>query len=64
MPITMEGRGCPCVVQVEREIRIHSRLQHANIVQLYASFEDNKYVYLVQEYAAGELPPDIHKQCT
>jgi serine/threonine protein kinase len=44
------------VLQVEREIRIHSRLQHANIVQLYASFEDNKYVYLVQEYAAGEPP--------
>ncbi len=40
-------------MQVEREIRIHSQLDHPNIVQLYAAFEDSKHVYLVQEYAAG-----------
>jgi len=39
--------------QVEREIRIHSRLDHANIIQLYAAFEDDANVYMVQEYATG-----------
>ncbi|GMH33195.1 hypothetical protein BSKO_01029 [Bryopsis sp. KO-2023] len=39
--------------QVEREIRIHSRLKHDFIVALYAAFEDAKYVYMVQEYAEG-----------
>ncbi len=41
--------------QVEREIRIHSRLDHANIIQLYAAFEDDANVYMVQEYATGKL---------
>ena len=39
--------------QVAREIRIHSRLDHANIIQLYAAFEDDANVYMVQEYATG-----------
>ena len=39
--------------QVEREIRIHSRLSHENIIQLYAAFEDDSNVYMVQEYATG-----------
>lgn len=39
--------------QVEREIRIHSQLDHPNIIKLYGAFEDGKHVYLVQEYAAG-----------
>jgi len=39
--------------QVEREIRIHSGLDHANIIQLYAAFEDDANVYMVQEYATG-----------
>ena len=36
-----------------REIEIHSHLQHEHIIQLYGAFEDNKHVYLVQEYASG-----------
>lgn len=39
--------------QVEREIRIHSRLSHENIIQLHAAFEDDSNVYMVQEYATG-----------
>lgn len=34
-------------------MRIHSRLRHENIIQLYAAFEDDTHVYLVQEYAEG-----------
>jgi serine/threonine protein kinase len=43
----------PCRYQVEREIRIHIQLDHVNIIKLYAAFEDEKNVYMVQEYAAG-----------
>ncbi|KAK9815326.1 hypothetical protein WJX72_001838 [[Myrmecia] bisecta] len=39
--------------QVEREIRIHAALQHENIIQLFAAFEDDQHVYMAQEYAAG-----------
>ena len=42
--------------QVEREIRIHSRLSHENIIQLYSAFEDDSNVYMVQEYATGASP--------
>jgi serine/threonine protein kinase len=34
--------------QVEREIRIHIQLDHPNIIRLFAAFEDEKYVYMVQ----------------
>jgi len=40
-------------IQVQREIRIHSSLAHPNIINLYGSFEDDKYYFLVQEYAEG-----------
>ena len=40
-------------VQVQREIRIHSQLQHEHIIAFYAAFEDNEHVYLALEYAAG-----------
>ena len=48
----------PClryaVVQVAREIEIHSQLvAHPHVIDLYAAFEDNDKVYLLQEYAAG-----------
>ena len=53
-------------LQVEREIRIHSRLDHPNIIQLFAAFEDDANVYMVQEYATGmcsltdtSLPPSM-----
>lgn len=43
------------VSQVEREIRIHSSLDHKNIIRLYAAFEDDSNVYMVQEYATGNI---------
>ncbi|KAK9861181.1 hypothetical protein WJX84_005607 [Apatococcus fuscideae] len=39
--------------QVEREIRLHAALQHEHIIQLYGAFEDEKHVYLAQEFATG-----------
>ena len=48
--------------QVEREIRLHIKLDHANIIKLYAAFEDDKNVYMVQEYAGGgDLFEDLKK---
>ena len=44
-----------CVLQVEREIRIHSQLRHKYVVRLYAAFEDSENIYLAQEFASGEL---------
>lgn len=41
------------VVQVAREIQIHSTLHHEHIIALYGAFEDSKHVYLVQEFAVG-----------
>jgi serine/threonine protein kinase len=41
------------VHQVRREVEIQSRLSHPNIIKLYGYFQDNNYVYLVQEYASG-----------
>ena len=42
--------------QVQREIRIHVELQHTNIIKLYAAFEDDANVYMVQELASdGDL---------
>jgi serine/threonine protein kinase len=40
-----------CRYQVEREIRIHIQLDHVNIIKLFAAFEDEKHVYMVQEFA-------------
>ncbi|KAG2502104.1 hypothetical protein HYH03_000596 [Edaphochlamys debaryana] len=39
--------------QVQTEIDIHSSLQHPNIVQFLAAFEDYSKVYLLIEYATG-----------
>lgn len=36
--------------QLQREIEIHCRLKHGNIVELYAYFQDSKQLYLVMEY--------------
>ncbi|KAI8471070.1 MAG: kinase-like domain-containing protein [Monoraphidium minutum] len=46
--------------QVKREVRIHSCLDHPNVLKLYAAFEDEVGVYLVTEFASrgdvfGEL---------
>eukprot|EP00195_Chlamydomonas_chlamydogama_P004613 CAMPEP_0202918608 /NCGR_PEP_ID=MMETSP1392-20130828/73875_1 /ASSEMBLY_ACC=CAM_ASM_000868 /TAXON_ID=225041 /ORGANISM="Chlamydomonas chlamydogama, Strain SAG 11-48b" /LENGTH=478 /DNA_ID=CAMNT_0049611715 /DNA_START=294 /DNA_END=1727 /DNA_ORIENTATION=+ len=48
--------------QVEREIRIHINLNHENIIKLFAAFEDEKNVYMVQEFAGGgDLFEDLKK---
>ncbi|KAK9824130.1 hypothetical protein WJX72_008012 [[Myrmecia] bisecta] len=42
--------------QVEREIEIHSRVHHQHIIDLYAVFEDESSIYMVEEFAArGDL---------
>ena len=40
--------------QAIREIKILSKLEHANIIKLHESIDTPKYVYLVMEYARGE----------
>ena len=40
-------------VQVAREIELQASLQHPSIVQIYAAFEDNEGIYVVQEFALG-----------
>ena len=39
--------------QVAREIELQASLQHPSIVQIYAAFEDNEGIYVVQEFALG-----------
>jgi serine/threonine protein kinase len=44
------------VNMLRREVEIHCRLKHKNIVRLYGYFHDNKNVYLILEYLSqGEL---------
>ena len=35
-----------------REVEIHKKLKHENIIRLFTSMEDNIYIYLVLEYAS------------
>lgn len=36
-----------------REVEIHRKLKHQNIIRLYTHFEDAEFLYLVLEYAEG-----------
>ena len=48
-----------------REVEIHKKLKHDNIIRLYTSLEDEKFIYLVLEYAAkGNLFYLIRKKKT
>lgn len=42
--------------QVEREIALHSRLRHRNIVAFHAHFADRDHVYMVLEYCSRQVP--------
>src|SRR5437016_1218425 len=35
-----------------REVEIHKKLKHPNIIRLFTSLEDDKHIYLVLEYAS------------
>lgn len=52
-------------VLIEREISIHSQLDHQHIIQLYAAFKEGLYVVLVLEYAEqGDLLPALQWNLT
>lgn len=49
--------------QVEREVILHSSLNHPHIIDFYAAFEDDERIYLVQEFAAGgDLFDDVKRR--
>ncbi|PNH12764.1 putative spindle assembly checkpoint kinase [Tetrabaena socialis] len=49
--------------QVAREITIHSTLDHKNIIQLWAAFEDQYGIYLVFEYASkGDVFMEVERR--
>jgi calcium-dependent protein kinase len=39
--------------QLIREIKIHSMLDHPNILKCYGVFSDKDYIYMILEYANG-----------
>lgn len=41
------------IQQFKREIRLHSALDHPNIVKFYGFFEDEENIYLILEYISG-----------
>jgi aurora kinase len=51
------------IFQVSREVRIHSLIDHKNIIKLYAAFEDQYGIYLVTEFAGkGDVFADVEKR--
>ena len=46
-----------------REVRLHARLQHRNILALYAAFEDNEGINLVLVRSVCSLPLALHAPC-
>lgn len=42
-------------LQVDREIALHSRLKHRNIVALHGHFADRENVYMVLEYCSRQV---------
>lgn len=39
--------------RLQREIEIHSRLNHVNVCRMYGYFVDERYVYIVLEYCGN-----------
>ncbi|CAK0843179.1 unnamed protein product [Prorocentrum cordatum] len=48
-------RSCAVIQrhQLEQEIRIMTKLDHPNIIKLFETFQDSRYVYLVMEMCEG-----------
>lgn len=40
-------------VQLKREVEIHTRLRHENILRMYSYFHDPKHVFMILEFCAG-----------
>lgn len=58
MPLSTRGRGhVGPRLQVDREIALHSHLEHRNIVALHGYFADREHVYMVLEYCSRQVPP-------
>lgn len=50
-------------ILLQREVAIHKSLDHPNIIKLHDYFEDEKFVYLVMEYAEhGNIFRQMQKQ--
>ena len=47
--------------QLRREIEIQAHLRHPNILRLYGYFYDQTRIYLILEFAAGELYEALQK---
>lgn len=61
--ILKKGLGGGNLEQMVREIKIHSFLQHVNVVQFFGCFEDGVKVYLILELALqGNLFTELRKQ--
>jgi serine/threonine protein kinase len=41
------------IEQFKAEIRLHSSLDHPNIVKFYGFFEEGDFIYLILEYMNG-----------
>ena len=41
------------VIQVAREVQLHSTLVHEGVIAMYAAWKDPTYVYMAIEWAAG-----------
>ncbi|XP_064482237.1 serine/threonine-protein kinase PLK4-like [Ornithodoros turicata] len=49
-----QERTCPDLKRrVQQEVKIHCRLKHPSVLELYNYFENKRYVYLVLEYCAS-----------
>lgn len=51
------------ITQFTRELKIHYRLDHPNIIKLYTHFDDEYHIFLLMEYAEGGILMDKLK-CT
>lgn len=43
------------VTQFTRELKIHYKLDHPNVIKLYTHFDDEYHIFLLMEYAEGGI---------